>query len=322
VLVAIADQSDTHRDLRIAAGRAVRGFLDEEGAWSALGALLSSGPDEARSLLETLPAHIARRHRSRFGGLVIEVTALPDQLVRQEAFGRLSLWAAWRSDAGGVAAACIANLDSGPAWKTAAGALVDMFGDGLAGEATVDLVSMLASRPDADDWDAGVDRDRPSRQRLRSVVDRLVSLPAAERGRQGAELVRCADGLLPEVTLIPQETRLRLAGIDWTAPARTCRAIAERLSGHLVVGHNAAALMEEALHRDAARWSAADLEEACDELIVSREPNAALLALAIVAVAGGPAGWSETWRSRLRRLRTHLEPDVAGAAQGVFCAAE
>ncbi|MFC0071899.1 hypothetical protein ACFFQW_49510, partial [Umezawaea endophytica] len=51
-------------------------------------------------------------------------------------------------------------------------------------------------------------------------------------------------------------------------------------------------------------------------------PGAARLALAITSVAGPDTGWPEHWRSLLRALRGHEDPDVRLAALDTVTAPE
>ena len=161
-LMALGLRDDSHPDLRIAIGRALRGALDDERVWAVFARIAAGADDEARSLLQTGPTQIPPRHRSRYAEFVLAATRSGREQVRSEALGLLGSWAPWATSAPAVAVAAIEDLDVGREWRRAVDALPCMMRDGSGWEEVDELVATLAGRADASDLDAGTERDRPS----------------------------------------------------------------------------------------------------------------------------------------------------------------
>src|ERR1022692_3745361 len=222
-LVAVAAQDGVHRDVRIAIGRSLRLFLDDPRAWTILTAQASGSPDEARSLVDTLPGQIAERHRRPFGQLIADVTAHPDPLTKMLAFSALAAWSPWVANAADLTASSIEDLASGPSWQPALRTLTHIFADGQAGNATAQLISALATASGSQETDAGEQRDRPSRQRLAALVDHLTCLDAGRRGLLSDDLAACAAALTAVPTALHWEIALLLSAADLTRLADLIR---------------------------------------------------------------------------------------------------
>lgn len=313
-LLKIGSDAGTPRDVRIAVGRAVRAFLDDERVWPVLAGLAEGGPDEARSLLDTGPADIATRHRSRFAAVVARVAAHPDPLARNHALALLAAWSPWSPEATDVAVRHVADLTSGPGWRYAAASLVAIYADeNGTGQTDALLVSLATAATDPGD-DAGLHRDRPARQRLGAIIDGLVSLPLDQRARLRPVLLRTIDRLPPDPSLLGWKIELLLSAADFARPTGTLLSINGLLVRRPVGAAAAAAALQAALEREQATWQPDDLAEALTALAGGAEVAAKLLALGIVAVAGPRSGWTEPWRSALRAIRSAADPDVVAAA--------
>lgn len=321
-LLRVGREDEAHRDVRIAVGRSLRHFLDDPRTWTFLATQTAGTPDEARSLLETSPWHIAVRHRTQFGRLVAELTKYPDQRVKTLAFGSLSSWSPWLPASAEISVEAVLDLESGPAWQPAVRCLGSIFADGLGAGATVSLIQQLAARDDGPERDGAAQRDRPSRQRLVAIVTAITSLDVVSRETVRADLNRCADSLTQHSTCILLEAALRLAAADLLMLDEPLQQIRARLDGRSFAAARVGALLAGVLQRDRASWSPEDLQEPTERLLTSRSMAGDFLALQLVNGAGPRSGWSADWRELLRQLRRSEHSEIALAALEVFTAAE
>ncbi len=318
-LTSLSTDQNLHRDVRIALGRALREFLEAKQSWTLLEQLSASGGDEARSLLDTAPDQIAEVHRTQFGALVIALTAHPESFVRRRAFIALPNWASWAPAASAVAAAHIAELESGSSWRAAVYALTMIFREGVEGTTTRDLLNVLASMAPKS---GPPNRDLPARQRLAALVHRLADLPAQDRIRLSDDLSACGAALTSSPTLLRYQIQLRLAATDWTDPMPALVAIAELLAARPGLAPGAAHALRAALNLDQAIWSPDHLEETADVLLQRSELPHLVFALAVTTAAGSRSAWTAQWRKRLDRLRGDDNLDIAEAALDVHYLAE
>lgn len=267
LLLAVVADDQVHRDLRVAIGRSLRGFLDDDRAWRVLATLPGRSEDEARSLLETAPDQLAPRHRPRFAELVLETCESDTQRVRAEALASLAGWARWADRAPQVACAAIDDLDTGPEWRAALGALTTMFQDRVGWTEASDLVQTLAHRDDALDLNAGPERDRPSAQRLDAVLHAAAELPRYARAEHRAELLHIADLLARRAEFTPGEFVIRLAAMDWSAPTPAVVALAVRLDDRPLLTEGTMSALAHALGRDQTAWRLLTIEDAADHLV-------------------------------------------------------
>ena len=323
-LLWLGHQDDLHRDLRITIGRSVRAFLDDERAWGVLDRLAAGDADQARSLLETPPDLLARRHRARFGALVVGVTAHPDRLARQSAFSVLAPWAPYAPAAPAAATGCLDDLAGGDAWRTAATALVAMVADGDGADELAAFVAAAARTPDDPEHDAGPERDLPRRQRLTTVVHQLAGLPYEDRSRLRSRLAALAASLDVDATLRPAAVALSIAAIDWADPTDGLRSLVDRVAGRPLVAAGIGGPLGAALHRDRARWGPDACADAVDAILAdgAGDAGAALVALAVIEAAGARVGWDDAWRARLRERRADDDVEVATAARSVITTPE
>lgn len=315
-LVDTFDSDDVHRDVRVAIGRSLRASLDDDRAWPILARLASGSDDEARSLLETGPWHLPPRHRPRYADLVLALTRSGSSRVKAEASAALGSWARWSEGAPAVVCATIEDL-AAPEWRPALTALPVMLADGAGWGDAVALVSALAGRVDSPDWNAGGERDLPSAQRLEAVVTAVAGLSLEDRADHRADLLLLAAPLSG-----PEELTVRLAAVDWSAPAPALTDIGRRLDARPLLAPAGMQAAAAALRRDEKAWSADALGVAADELIEEGSVGAGALALQLVSSAGARFGWPEAWRARLRALRAHPSADVATLAARVWTAHE
>jgi hypothetical protein len=77
-----------------------------------------------------------------------------------------------------------------------------------------------------------------------------------------------------------------------------------------------------ALGRDQVAWGIGSLEDAADHLIRLGSSGSGALAVQLVRSAGSRFDWPESWRARLRTLRSHPVEDVAVLAKRGWTAVE
>lgn len=323
LLLSVMANDRAHRDLRIAVGRALRGFLDDERAWRVLATLPAGSTDEAQSLLATAPSQLASRHRPRFAELIVETCRDASPLVQGEAFTSLAAWFPWDSRAPEVACKVIGDIDQGQAWGEALHALTTMVRAGVGWAETSDLVQRLAARDDDPALQAGADRDRPSAQRLMAVLHSVTQRPySSEEERSTREgLSRIADLLGEHPGLAHAEFMVRIAMIDWASPAPALIALAAQLDHRPLLTHQTMAALAIHLGRDDS-WGLDTFDHAADELIKLGTSGSGALALQLVSSVGKQFNWPESWRTRLRALRSHPVTDVAAMAGQVWTAVE
>ena len=322
VLAYLGSREDTHRDVRIATGRALLGALDDDRAWSIYGRLSSAGDDEATSLLETVPTQIAPRHRPRYAELVVGTARSARPRPSSRAFTLLGLWAPWAAAAPAVAAAAIEDLGSGNRWRPALGALGQMLRDGTGWDEARRLVVTLAGRADGPDLDAGAERDRPSYQRLATLVQQMGAFAARDRASHRSEMLGIADVLGDSGSFHSEELVLRFATLDWKRPTAGLVALGPHLDEHPLLTGRALADLATALDRDSTMWTGASLGDPVDQLTDHASPGSGALAVALVEAAGTRYHWPDDWRSRLRALRAHRHTDVAALALALRTATE
>lgn len=188
-------------------------------------------------------------------------------------------------------------------------------------EATA-LVATLAGRTDADDLDAGTERDRPSWQRPAAVLDAVTGLPVRDREALRDSVLRLADLVGTAVGFSTEELAVRFSALDWRESAAVLVAVGRRLDDHPVLVHRVTASLAEVLERDKAAWAATDLGDTVDLLLGQPSTGNGALAVQLVRTAGARTGWPPAWRERLRALRDHPDRDIAALARMVLTAAE
>ena len=322
LLLDVAAGEGVHRDLRVAIGRSIRGYLDDDRTWPVLAAMPGGSEDEARSILETVPDQLAPGARPPFGELVVAACQSPVQHVRAEAFASLASWARWTVRAPHIACSAIAELGTGPEWRVALAALSTMLQDRAGWADASELIATLAGRPDHPDLDAGVERDRPSAQRLGAVLHAVTELPRPDRRDHREDLLAIAGLLGTRPGLAPEEIEIRLSAMDWSEPTAPLAALALRLDDRPLLIRGAVDALGHALGRDPRAWGIATLDDASEHLIGLGSPATGALALQLVHSAGARFRWSDPWRARLRTLRSHPIADVAVLAEHVWTTTE
>ncbi|MBA3022010.1 hypothetical protein [Propionicimonas sp.] len=312
VLATLGANTRVHLDVRIAATRTLRHFLDDDGAWMVLENLAVAGRDATMSLIRTLPSQLAVRHRARFAQLLALTASGGDP----EAIEALGAWARWAPRLAEQVARLANSRDlvtaeaATRAVRIAASAATD-WTPFLQAVESLAKASAALGEPSAE-----ASADQPSRQRLgrlvRALRPRLVTEAAWHRER----LTRLAATLDAHPELVRLSWQVRLTAIDWTAPTGVLLGLAGSLDP-LRTGE-VRGLVHRKLVIATSQGIEPELDEAVAALIARGDAPSGGLALALVEQAGEQAGWSERWRRQLRTLRAHPVPAVAAWARETY----
>jgi hypothetical protein len=312
VLAELGSSAGAHVDVRIAAARTLRHFLDDDSAWMAVEDLAVAGRDAGLSLIKTRPAQIAVRHRARFA----QVLALAASGGDPEVIEALGAWARWSPRLAEQMAGLANSRDvvtaeaATRAVRIAAAAATD-WTPYLAAVSTLAQAAADPAEPNA-----SAEADQPSRQRLARLVRALRPRLVVEAAWHRERLEQLATTLETYPALDRFSWRVRLTAIDWTAPTEVLVGLASSLDP-LRTGE-----MRAMVHRKLVIATSQGVEPRLDEatlaLIARGDAASGGVALALVEHAGTQSGWSALWRERLRTLRAHPVPVVGAWARETY----
>jgi hypothetical protein len=308
VLTTLGSGPGVHLDVRIAATRTLRHFLDDDHAWAALEDLAVDGRDAALSLIKTQPNHIAVRHRARFA----QVLALAASGGDPEVIEALGAWARWSPHIADQLAVLATSQDmvTAAAATRAVRILAASATDWTAFLTTIEALAQTAAS--AEEPNAGASADQPSRQRVERLVSALRPRQLAAVSFHRERLAELAATLEAHPHLIRSAWKVSLTAIDWTAPTAELTRLAAGVdplrAGEL------RALVRRKLVIAASQGVEPQLAEAVAALVAHADAPSGGLALALVEHAGEQTGWSKQWRRHLRALREHPSPTVAAWA--------
>jgi hypothetical protein len=310
-----------HRDVRIAVGHAARQLLDQSGAWELLEALAQSpDADVAASLLDPSPLTLPLAQRPHYARLLLRVSRHSEPTVRRRALTTLANWAAGlEEEVARETSQRVLDLAQGEEWREALGTLVEVTREGRGFEQVESGVERLVSA--AATFDATPERDRPERQRLVALSQRLQGLPRSVRRRLRPRLDAVARGVAKEPTLWPESAALRLSGQGWedtVGAAGLLRALADEVREEPCFLPVLSARVDAALEEASSEWT----PEGLLDLATRVEDVAPLLAVRLVAHAGKRVYWREDTARALRALRQHPRLSVRAAALDVLTANE
>ncbi|WKX69220.1 hypothetical protein [Streptomyces sp. XD-27] len=316
---------DRHPDVRSAVVRALPPLLGAPEAWPLLeDAARDGAPAVLDSLLRVTPWELADAHRPGYAAVVD--AAYDACLASADGFagyGTLRAAGVWSRYAPGLAdriARTVCDLGSRTHWTYAAWVLRDLATSELphpvggAAEGSVfhgAVAELLAAAQGPEGGcDALEDRDLPALQRLRTLVS-----PGSDQGDRPEVLEALAEQLAPEPLLAAERADLLRRLVDRTAePAALLgrlRDLADALedAGVTVAAQTAGRLWTSWAHR-ALPQHTGPLLAAADRLARDGGTVGGLLAAGLVTGTGNALGWPEEWRSLLRLLRRHPDPDV------------
>ena len=298
----------SHRDVRRALVSAAEWFLDDEAAWDLLAKAVSDERAVARAVLDLSPFTVAPHHRPRYAALVRSVVAAHQDPTVLRA-STLPLWTRWDPALTTLLVDLVADLDSTATWSPALLALLDVCAVADDGEPLrVAAARLLAA---GDEPDAEADRDLPARQRIGALA-RTVA-----QQRHSSALRTAAGRLATDLEAVPEHRGsalvLAVAAVTWDGDALAGLREVARLADRPVLAESAAAEVSGWLH-DVVRRVSRDRVHQIAEALAGGGAAEARLAVAVTSAAGEDTGWPELWRSLLRALRRHDDPDVRTAA--------
>lgn len=310
-IVSLGADEQTHRDIRIAAGRAALNYLDDERAWELLTKLASTDRAISTSLTLTVPEQLAARHQARFAALLIPSHPEPD-LVH-----RLKPWVAIAPELIGSITDLIVPSQT-PVCQAAIEVMRHFAAVTTDWQVPLSIVERLAraaiaeEEPDAQEY-----ADLPHRQVLEQLLAALIPKDAQTNSYHRPRLNSLAELLSRYPDMASWEWSARLAATNWTDPAESWN----RLANQVTNPTHARELVEMAATALAAAQGArlaSGLDQTADQLIDRDDVSATALALVIVQDAGKRSGWTEPWRARLRTLRHHRNTAVAMWARSTY----
>ncbi|MEO6084305.1 MAG: hypothetical protein ABIQ18_14490 [Umezawaea sp.] len=317
LLVSTWDGPRSHRDVRRALVRASEWFLDDEAAWDLLAMAAADEPAVAATVLDRSPFTVAPHHRARYAALVRTVVAASHGNPVVLRNPTLPLWTRWDDATTELLVDLVSDLGNTATWSPALTALLNVCAvtdDVEPPRAVVARLLAVGSTSDAE-----ADRDLPARQRIGALAR------AVADGRRSPVLRAAAKALSADLAAEPDHrgsaVLLAVTAIPWDDDALPQVREVARLADRPVLAARAEAELATQLD-SAVRRLPRDRTRTIAETLAGGEPTAARLALAITAAAGRDTGWPEHWRSLLRTLRRHEDPDVRLAALDTVTAAE
>jgi hypothetical protein len=311
---ALAALRDAHPDVRIAAGRTMRAFLDDERAWDAVEDLAVGGRDAELSLIETLPSQLPVRHRPRYAQVLALAASGGDPALIES----LGAWTPWS----GRLSAHLATLVSSPDLPTSTAACTAVgVAAALASDWTVyqTAVAQLAAAASSEtEVNAATDCDLPNWQRLDRLVAVLVPKQATAVAYHRDQLLALAHVFDDYPALTEYSWRLRVEAIDWATPQEALIQLADRVDPlrATLVGD----VIEATLQRLSAQGVEPELRTSADLLTTRGDACGGVFALTLTIFSGERTGWTASWREQLRALRVHPVPAVAARAHQHFTA--
>ncbi|MEV0090775.1 hypothetical protein [Streptomyces sp. NPDC050738] len=318
-------QPDAHRDVRAACVAFARGLLDDARVRAMLRDAAGGPPALCSAVLRVEPLELPASHRERYARLVADVCATDDEPTASAAFRALAQWAPWSPDAPDVLATAATDLDNRATWTAAALGLV------VAAAATPEsarglcraLTVLAESAPGADAEEL---RDRPARQRIDYLADRLAA-PSRTGGDTASPAALEAAGVLATYDeYVPQSVGILVARCDLDGGVQSLQSSLDRLAeateDRPALAARTAGSLALRLDRREDRGDADALAAVARVLAGHGSHARGLLAAALVSAGGSRSDWAAPWREQLRALRRHPVADVREAALAQVTARE
>jgi hypothetical protein len=295
----------THKDLRIAAGHALRQLLEDPRVIQLLSSLATSpDSDGPRSLLEAARTTIDPAHRKAYVQLLLQCAQHEDVRVRDVAYNVLPTWIL--NDAQGIVACLvrgILNLNDF-AWGQAARAFAQVV--------AIDTPHMLQLAALAT-MTSGPQRDEVGLQRLNHVVDAIAAVPREQRMMAQFRLRALALALRPHALVTDLSVRLELAAVDVQHPS-AWREVAAALDDTIDMNSWHTWLRGVWSHELPTLAHAAQLSDGTT--------NEAFVALAMIERCQALQHPPDEVRELVHRLRAHTDARVRRAAHRVYLVLE
>ncbi|MEV4442817.1 hypothetical protein AB0K09_28150 [Streptomyces sp. NPDC049577] len=318
-----------HHDVQAAGVAFTTGLLACEEAWDLLETAATGRRELRLALFRTFPGDLPGPYRPRYAALVRTAGDTDDPELAREAHAALAQWAHWAPEAVTTLVAAVTDLENRATWRSAADALrkVAIFpgtGDPDATALVGALRTLIAADAVPGTDDAGPDRDRPARRRVRHLVDGLIS-GGRWRSCTVAPVVHAvAEVLAAHDDFLAEATRLLADILDLNAGAL---ALTDELTRLAVLheGRPALAVRTAATLATRLRSRTGDEEayaHAARALTENGGHAAGLFAVTLTETGGHRTNWAAPWRGQLRTLRRHAHPDVRDAALAQLTAPE
>ncbi|WNI21146.1 hypothetical protein [Streptomyces sp. ITFR-16] len=307
-----------HLDVRAVCVAAAVSLLDDERMWELLTDAATGATVLRAAVLRVRPPDLPAPHRARYARLVREACGMHDEEPAAAAHAVVARWVPWEPGACEVLVAATTDLGRRRSWRSAADALVTAAP--AAGEAAQALVRTLRTLADAVAMDdAGSERDRPERQRLVHLVNRLASSAGGRTGTSLRPVLTTAGELLARYRdHAPQAAELLVRAVDPDEGPDALYAALDRLArlheGRPVLAARTAAVFANRLPAPHGRDGSDTLLEVAARLAEDRGTAQGLLAVELTGAGGRHSDWSGPWRTQLRLLRRHPEAEVRDAA--------
>ncbi|WP_435127800.1 hypothetical protein [Actinacidiphila sp. bgisy144] len=324
---------EQHPDVRASCVPFVAGrLLRTPAAWELLEQAAAGAPVTQGAILRTAPFELPPAERARYARLVARVRDSADQETADAATGRLAAWSPWYPEAAPILVASAVDQGNRTSWRPAADGLVSLARGADGARPLLDALARLVAddaQAAARGLDAADERDRPARQRIDHLVQRLTGTVSATGGRATRAAVRRAGELLSaHDDFVHQGAHLAALALDLDAepPAalvESLELLAAPLRRRPVLAAHIAGVLRARLGTTRRPGDPLALLAAVDRLSAADGQAAeGQFAVAVTQALGVRTGWREDWRARLRTLRRHPDPDVRAAALAVTTAAE
>ncbi|MFI6649303.1 hypothetical protein ACIBI8_17045 [Streptomyces sp. NPDC050529] len=310
--------SGQHPDVRAAAVACGTGLLGDERMWDLLTDAATGTGVLRTAVLRVRPMDLPAPYRPRYAGLVREVCGTDDEELAASAHAVVARWMPWAPGACDVLMAAATDLARRRSWQSAADALVTAAP--ATPEAAQALMRALRSLTDAVAMDdAGSERDRPGRQRVVHLVNRL----AAAAGARTDDALRPVLGAAGELLAghrdhVPQAAELLVRAVDPDAGPDALHAALDRLArlheGRPVLAARTAGVLGTRIRAPHGEDGSGTLLALVARLAEDGGVAHGHMAVELAAAAGRRTGWSGPWRTQLRLLRRHPDADVRDAA--------
>lgn len=339
VVTAVYDLPGQHPDVRAACvPLAATRLLRSPAAWELLAHAAAGPPATQSAVLRTRPFELPAGERARYARLVGRVRETADAETADAATGLLGAWSPWYPEAGPILVAATVDLDNRTSWRSAADGLVVLASAAGGAPPLFDALSRLIADDEravareldaAGEPDAADERDRPSRQRLGHLASRLSNRVLRGGDRDTRTVARRAAELFSgKADFVPYGVRLAVVALDLDAepPAALISALEDLAALHTgrpVLAVRTAGVLRTRLGTARRPGDPLALMAAVDRLTVAEPVSVAgHFAVAITEALGARTGWTADWRTRLRALRRHPDPDIREAALAVTTAGE
>ncbi|SFN05180.1 hypothetical protein SAMN04487980_101084 [Streptomyces sp. cf124] len=315
---------DRHPDVRAAVVRALPPLLDEPEARALLEDAARDDADPVHeALLTVIPWELAEPHRRAYAAVVLagydRSLAHADGYLGLFVLNAMGVWCRYSPELAHRISRTVSDLDDRTNWSYAARTLRDLAVSGLphpVGGAAPGSVFhgavaelLAAAHTPEGGGEAEEGRDIPAVQRLRHLTSF-----AYIAGVRAELLEAIAAQLADEPLLAPERADLlgQLAdrAVEPTVLLARLLDLAAAFEG---IGVSAAQQTSDLLRMSSAHRSpqcARTLLTAAEDFARDGGTATGLLAVGLVRGRGLSLGWTEEWRSLLRLLRRHADPDV------------